>query len=192
MKQMYQMDVDKVFTQMQTNEKGLSMQRAKELLEEKGENVLEEGKKKTVVMVFLEQFKDLLVMILIIAAIVSAVSGNAESTVVIFVVIILNAILGTVQYMKAEKSLNALKALSMPYAKVIRDGKKMEIPSTEVVPGDIVILEAGDMIVADGRIFNNYSLQVNESALTGESTNVDKVDYRLEEDLPLADRRNMV
>lgn len=192
MKQVYQMDVDKVFTQMQTNEKGLSMQRAKELLEEKGENVLEEGKKKTAVMVFLEQFKDLLVMILIIAAIVSAVSGNAESTVVIFVVIILNAILGTVQYMKAEKSLNALKALSMPYAKVIRDGKIMEIPSTEVVPGDIVILEAGDMIVADGRIFNNYSLQVNESALTGESTNVDKVDYRLEEDLPLADRRNMV
>ena len=82
MKQVYQMDVDKVFTQMQTNEKGLSMQRAKELLEEKGENVLEEGKKKTAVMVFLEQFKDLLVMILIIAAIVSAVSGNAESTVV--------------------------------------------------------------------------------------------------------------
>lgn len=141
---------------------------------------------------FLEQFKDLLVIILIVAAIISMVSGNVESTVVIFVVIILNAVLGTVQYVKAEKSLDSLKALSAPHAKVLRDGVKTEILSKEVVPGDILLLEAGDMVVADGRILNNYSLQVNESSLTGESTNVDKTDDIFMDELPLADRKNMV
>ncbi len=192
MKQAYQMELDELLEQLETDEKGLTIQKAEQIREEKGENVLEEGKRKTAVAVFFEQFLDLLVMILMIAAVISMLSGNVESTIVIFVVIILNAILGTVQYIKAEKSLDSLKALSSPCAKVIRDGLKMEIPSKDVVPGDVVILEAGDMIVSDGRIFNNYSLQVNESALTGESTNVNKVDYRLDEELPLADRLNMV
>lgn len=186
------MELDEVFDQMETDEKGLTMEEVRSRLERYGENALQEGKKKTAFVVFLEQFKDLLVLILMIAAGISMVSGNVESTIVIFVVIILNAILGTVQYVKAEKSLDSLKALSSPCAKVIRDGEKLEIPSKDVVPGDIVLLEAGDMVVADGRIFNNYSLQVNESALTGESTNVDKIDYRLEEEVPLADRLNMV
>ena len=119
-------------------------------------------------------------------------SGNAESTIVIFAVILLNAILGTVQHKKAEKSLDSLKSLSSPNAKVIRDGAKMEVPSLEVVPGDIVVLEAGDMVVADGRIIENFSLQVNESALTGESTNVDKQAIDLSEEAPLGDRVNMV
>ena len=104
----------------------------------------------------------------------------------------MNAVLGTVQHQKAEKSLDSLKNLSAPCAKVIREGKKKEIPSRELVPGDLVELEAGDMVVADGRILDNYSLQVNESALTGESTNVEKTQGSLPEDLPLADRRNMV
>lgn len=159
---------------------------------EGGENVLEEGKRKSTLQVFLEQFCDLLVVILIIAALISMVSGNVESTVVILAVIILNAILGTVQHAKAEKSLDSLKSLSSPNAKVLRDGQKVEIPSAKVVPGDILYLEAGDLVVADGRILENYSLQVNESSLTGESTNVDKSDGTLHSDCALADRANMV
>ena len=179
MKQAYQMELDEVFEQTEADEKGLTLEEVRSRLKKYGENVLQEGKKKTALVVFLEQFKDLLVLILMIAAVISMGSGNVESTVVIFVVIVLNAILGTVQYVKAEKSLDSLKALSSPCAKVIRNGEKMEVPSKDVVPGDIVVLEAGDMVVADGRIFNNFSLQVNESALTGESANVDKVDYRI-------------
>ena len=171
---------------------GLSQKQVEEIRAEKGENVLQEGKKKSVLEVFLSQFCDLLVVILIVAAVISMFSGNIESTIVILLVLIMNAILGTVQHIKAEKSLDSLKQLSSPNAKVIRNGVKQEIPSREVVPGDIVILEAGDMIVADGRILHNYSLQVNESSLTGESTNVDKSDVVLEGDVPLADRMNMV
>ena len=176
----------------QTKEEILSQFQAEKILAEKGENVLEEGKRKSTLQVFLEQFCDLLVVILIIAALISMVSGNVESTVVILAVIILNAILGTVQHAKAEKSLDSLKSLSSPNAKVLRDGQKVEIPSAKVVPGDILYLEAGDLVVADGRILENYSLQVNESSLTGESTNVDKSDGTLHSDCALADRANMV
>lgn len=122
------------------------------------------GKKKSTLQVFLSQFADLLVIILIIAAGISMFTGNQESTLVIVAVIILNAILGTVQHKKAEKSLDSLKSLSSPTAKVMRDGQKLEIPSKDVVPGDILLLEAGDLVVADGRILNSYSLQVNESS----------------------------
>lgn len=192
MKEIYQMEQRELFQYMGADSSGLNTQQADKLLSKHGENVLEEGKRKTAFQVFLEQFCDLLVIILIVAAGISMVSGNVESTVVIFVVIILNAILGTLQYVKAEKSLDSLKALSSPHAKVVRDGAKTEVDSKQVVPGDILLLEAGDMVVADGRILQSYSLQVNESSLTGESTNVDKTDEMLSGDLPLADRINMV
>lgn len=165
---------------------------AERIRSEKGKNVLQEGKKKSIPQVFFSQFADLLVIILVIAAVISMFSGNAESTIVILSVLIMNAMLGTVQHIKAQKSLESLKQLSSPNAKVIRGGVKQEIPSVEVVPGDLVMLEAGDMIVADGRILHNYSLQVNESSLTGESTNVEKQDGIIEADVPLADRTNMV
>ena len=171
---------------------GLSSEQAAERLKKNGENVLAEGKKKTVLQVFLGQFADLLVLILIAAAIISMFSGNIESTIVIFAVIIMNAILGTAQHVKAEKSLDSLKSLSSPSAKVIRDGQKLEIDSKKVVAGDIIVLEAGDLVVADGRIIHNYSLQVNESSLTGESTNVDKNDETVSGETPLGDRTNMV
>lgn len=192
MKQWYQMSKDEVLNSLGVTTDGLSSDKAKELLEKNGKNVLQEGKKKSVLQVFLSQFADLLVIILIAAAIISIFSGNLESTIVIFAVIILNAILGTVQHVKAEKSLESLKSLSSPSAKVIRDGMKIEIDSTDVVEGDIIVLEAGDLIVADGRIINNYSLQVNESSLTGESTNVDKNEEVISGEVPLADRTNMV
>lgn len=192
MKQWYQMSKDEVLNSLGVTTDGLSSDKAKELLEKNGKNVLQESKKKSIFQVFLSQFADLLVIILIVAAIISIFSGNLESTIVIFAVIILNAILGTVQHVKAEKSLESLKSLSSPSAKVIRDGIKIEIDSTDVVEGDIIVLEAGDLIVADGRIINNYSLQVNESSLTGESTNVDKNDEVISGEVPLADRTNMV
>ena len=192
MKEWYQQTKEEILGQFQVTEQGLTSSQAEKILAEKGENVLEEGKRKSTLQVFLEQFCDLLVVILIIAALISMVSGNVESTVVILAVIILNAILGTVQHAKAEKSLDSLKSLSSPNAKVLRDGQKVEIPSSKVVPGDILYLEAGDLVVADGRILENYSLQVNESSLTGESTNVDKSDGTLHSDCALADRANMV
>ena len=188
----YQMSKDEIFKKLNVDHDGLSKEKAKELLEQHGANVLQEGKKKTALQVFLSQFADLLVIILIIAALISLISGNIESTIVIIAVIILNAVLGTAQHLKAEKSLESLKSLSSPSAKVIRDGIKIEINSKDVVPGDIVVLEAGDLVVADGRIINNYSLQVNESSLTGESTNVEKSEDVIVGEVPLADRTNMV
>lgn len=188
----YQIPKEKVLEKLNSNKNGLTADRANELLKENGANTLLESKKKSAVRVFFEQFLDLLVIILIIAAIVSALTGEVESTLVIIAVIILNAILGTVEHEKAEKSLESLKSLSSPNAKVVRDGSTVEIPSKDVVPGDILILEAGDLVAADGRILSNFSLQVNESSLTGESTNVDKSDNDITEEIPLADRTNMV
>lgn len=192
MKNWYQMSQAQVMKTKETSGEGISGAEASKRLKQYGPNILEEGKKKSLLQVFGEQFLDLLVIILIIAAVISALSGNPESTAVIIVVLILNAILGTVQYSKARKSLESLKNLSSPSAKVYRDHVRIEIDSRDIVPGDILSLEAGDMVAADGRILHNYSLQVNESALTGESTNVDKSDIILKEDLTLGDRINMV
>lgn len=192
MKNWYQMSQAQVMKTKETSGEGISGAEAAKRLKQYGPNILEEGKKKSLLQVFGEQFLDLLVIILIIAAVISALSGNPESTAVIIVVLILNAILGTVQYSKARKSLESLKNLFSPSAKVYRDHVRIEIDSRDIVPGDILSLEAGDMVAADGRILHNYSLQVNESALTGESTNVDKSDIILKEDLTLGDRINMV
>lgn len=192
MKTWYQWTEEEILEDLHVTKDGHSSEAAAELLKSKGENVLEAGKKKSTLQIFLSQFADLLVIILIIAAIISAFTGSEESTIVIIAVIILNAILGTVQHKKAEKSLDSLKSLSSPSAKVIRDGQKMEIDSKDVVPGDILLLEAGDLVVADGRVLNSYSLQVNESSLTGESTSVDKMEGVIDGEVPLADRTNMV
>lgn len=165
---------DECLKELNSSMKGLSKEKCTDLLNSVGENILNEKEKKSIWSVFIEQFKDFLVIILIAAAIISALTGNLESTIVIIAVILINAVLGTVQYVKAEQSLDSLKALSSPNAKVIRDDKKVEIASKDVVPGDILLLEAGDLVVADGRILENYSLKVNESSLTGESEAVEK------------------
>jgi Ca2+-transporting ATPase len=181
------------FETLGTSLEGLTSIQAQKKLEEHGENTLAEKKRKSILEVFLEQFKDLLVLILIAAAVISLLSGNIESTVVIFIVIILNALLGTFQHFKAAESLESLKALSAPTAKVLRDGQKVEIPSKSIVPGDIVMLEAGDLVSADGRIVENFSLQINESSLTGESESVNKTDDILsKEEVSLGDQINMV
>ncbi len=188
----YQKSSAEVLNTLDVTTDGLTSEKAEELLKTHGANVLAEGKKKSVLQVFFGQFADLLVIILIAAAIISIFSDNLESTIVIFAVITMNAILGTVQHVKAEKSLESLKSLSSPGAKVIRNGQKIETDSKKIVPGNIIILEAGDMVVADGRIIHSYSLQVNESSLTGESTNVDKTDAAIQGEVPLGDRTNMV
>ena len=182
-----------ILMDLKSDVNGLSVTEASERLKQNGKNLLTEGKKKTPLQVFLGQFKDLLIAILIIAGVVSMISGQIESTIVIFSVIVLNAILGTVQHFKAEKSLESLKQMSAPSAKVIRDGIKTEIKAEELVVGDILILEAGDMVTADARIIENYSLKVNESSLTGESEAVEKnIDVIENEKTPLGDRKNMV
>ena len=189
----YRQTAQQALESQQADLRGLSEAEVRRRAEQYGPNKLSEGKKKSTLQVFLEQFKDLLVIILIIAALISAVSENVESTIVIFAVLILNAILGTVQYVKAEKSLESLKAMSSPTAKVLRGGARVEIPSADVVPGDIVLLEAGDMVVADGRILENFSLKVNESSLTGESEGVDKSADAIDaEQVALGDQKNMV
>ena len=188
----YSKSVSQALEAQQADQKGLSDQQARSRLEQYGPNKLSEGKK-SVLQIFLEQFKDLLVVILIVAALISAASENVESTIVIFAVLILNAILGTVQYLKAEKSLESLKAMSSPTAKVLRGGVRVEIPSADVVPGDIVLLEAGDMVVADGRVLENFSLKVNESSLTGESEGVEKTaDVITGGQVALGDQKSMV
>jgi Ca2+-transporting ATPase len=176
-----------------TKADGLNESQVEDQREKYGKNQLEEKKGKSILMVFLSQFADLLVIILIIAAGISILTKNVESTFVILIVITMNAGLGTVQHFKAEQSLKSLKELSAPTAKVIRDGLRKEIDARELVVGDIILLEAGDIVPADGRIIQNYSMKVNESSLTGESSTVDKFDEKIDmEDVPLGDMKNMV
>ena len=177
---------------LEASSNGLTGKQVISKRERYGENVLREEQAESVISVFFHQFCDLLVLILLVAAGISMFSGNLESTLVILLVLVMNAVLGTVQHVKAQKSLDSLKQLSSPSAKVLRDGKKQEVPSKDIVPGDLVLLEAGDLIVADGRIIHNFSLQVNESSLTGESTNVEKTEELLQGELALGDRKNMV
>ncbi len=192
MKKDYQMSKAAVLQEYGRSELGLTQEEASARLARYGPNLLAEGEKKPVWRVFLEQFKDFLVLILIAAAGVSWLLGDMESAAVIGAVIVMNAILGTVQQIKAEHSLDSLKQISSPTAKVLRDGKVLVLPSRDVTVGDIVLLEAGDSVCADGRIWENASLKVNESALTGESLSVEKSDTALAHDMPLGDRVNMV
>ena len=191
MKQYYQMGSDETRMDINGSLESLSSEKARENQKKYGPNELQEEKKKSVGMIFLEQYKDFLVIILIISAIISGFLGDAESAIVILIVITINAILGTVQTVKAEKSLNSLKKLSGPEAKVERDGIVTQIPSREVTVGDIVILEAGDQVPADGRIIEQASLKIDESALTGESIPVEKSENTIEKEVPLGDRVNM-
>ena len=193
MEKLYGKDRKTILREFQTTEKGLSDNEVRNRKDIFGDNALKEKKRKGILKVFLNQFKDLLVGILIVAGIISIITDNVESTLVIFIVIFLNAILGTVQYFKAEQSLEALKSLTAAKCKVIRDGIKQEILSKDIVPGDILFLEAGDLIAADGRIIENHSLQVNESSLTGESLAVEKnAEVLSDDEIPLSDRKNMV
>ena len=192
MKEIYQQTVEEVFERVKGSISGLTSEQVRSSREKCGWNELTEGKKKSILQIFLEQYKDFLVLILIASAIISGILGDAESAAVIVIVITINAILGTVQTVKAEQSLQSLKKLSGPEAKVLRDGAVIQIPARELVIGDVIMLEAGDMIPADGRVIENASLKVDESALTGESLPVEKSMETIQIEVPLGDRKNML
>ncbi len=188
----YQCTVDEVKRQINGTEDPLTQEEIQRRQRQYGPNQLVEGQKKSALQIFLQQFQDALVIILIIAAIVSGCLGDGESAVVILIVITINAILGTVQTLHAEQSLDSLKKLSGPEAKVLRSGKTLLIPASEITVGDTVLLDTGDYIPADGRILECASMQVDESALTGESLAVEKTAGAISQEVPLGDRCNMV
>ena len=191
-KEYYQMSAQEVQMQINQSKEPLTDAQIQERQEKYGPNELVEGKRKSIFQIFAGQFKDFLVIILIIAAIISAFLGNGESAAVILIVVLINAVLGTVQTVKAAQSLDSLKQMSAPEAKVHRQGSVIPIPSSQVTVGDIVSLEAGDYIPADGRILECASLKTDESALTGESISVEKNVDPIDKEAPLGDRKNMV
>lgn len=189
----YNQDKQVVLNSFNVGYNGLTLKKVEESRKQYGKNELQEKETKSKARVFLEQFQDILVIILIIAALISLFTNELESTIVIFAVITLNAILGTYQHFKAEKSLDSLKQLSSPIARVIRAGVEESILTKEIVVGDIVVIKAGDIISSDGRIIYSKSLEVNESSLTGESQSVEKTDEVINaSDVLIADQRNMV
>ena len=192
MKEFYQQTVKEVLDRVESRETGLTSAQAGKSRERCGWNELAEGKKKSIPQIFLEQYKDFLVLILIASAIISGMLGDEESAAVILIVITINAILGTVQTIKAEQSLQSLKKLAGPQAKVLRDGSTIQLPARELVVGDVILVEAGDMIPADARLIENASLKVDESALTGESLAVEKSLEAILAEAPLGDRTNML
>ena len=193
MKEAFNCSAEEIMESLNSSPIGLKKGQVEESRKKYGINELQEESKKSIFSVFIDQFKDVLVIILLMAASISIFLGDIESSLVIFAVVTINAILGTVQHVKAEQSLKSLKALSAPMTKVLRNGEKLEIPSKEVVVGDIVYLEAGDYVSADGRIIENFSIQVNESSLTGESEAVIKnTEILSEKNIPIGDRKNMV
>ncbi len=192
MKRFYQMKTKDAFEQLDSGVTGLSNKEALKRQEKYGRNELPGGEGKSALMIFFGQFADVLVLILIGAALISAFLGDIESCIVIAAVITMNAILGTVQQKKADHSLESLRELSMPEAKVLREGALSVLPCNEVVPGDVVVLEAGDYVCADGRLIETAGLKVNESALTGESLCVEKQIDALEKEVVVGDQTNMV
>ena len=192
MKKIYQQTVEEVLNRVKSRESGLTDEEVKRSREACGWNELTEGKKKSILQIFGEQYKDFLVLILIASAVISGILGDVESAAVIMIVITMNAVLGTVQTVKAEQSLQSLKKLSGPQAKVLRNGSVVLLSARELVVGDVILLEAGDMIPADGRLIENASLKVDESALTGESLAVEKNIDPILEEAALGDRSNMM
>lgn len=197
MSELYQRTQDDILTELESSASGLSEEQAEERLERYGENKLAEAKKTTVLQRFFQQLKDPMLLILLAAAAVSAVtnalSGESFTEVfIILVVVLLNAVLGVIQESKAEAAIEALQSMTAAKCKVLRGGELKVIESSRLVPGDVVVLEAGDAVPADGRLLESASLKIEEAALTGESVPVNKaVEVIFDGDVPLGDRRNM-
>ncbi len=188
----YQKEIGDVIKEIGSKREGLSPDEAKRRLLRYGLNELMERKKRSPFMMFFDQFKDFMIIVLILAAIISGIIGEPSDTIAIIVIVILNAVIGFVQEYRAEKAMAALKKMAAPSALVMRDGMPSNIPASELVPGDIVILEAGKVVPADMRLIETAQLRIEEAALTGESVPVDKhIEVLHEEHLPLGDRKNM-
>lgn len=188
----YQKSIQDILKECESSLEGLNDFQVKKHSAKYGKNELIEKKKDSPLVIFLKQFQDLLVIILIFAAIVSGLSHQIESAFVIIAVIVLNALLGTIQALKSEKSLESLKKLSLPHVKVIRQNQLQEINSNELTIGDLVCIEAGDIISGDGRLLEANHLQVNESQLTGEVESIDKSINPIKETTSLSNQKNMV
>ena len=188
----YQLKTDKLFEFLETNLQGLSQVIAEERLLKSGPNILEEGKMKSGINLFFSQFKDVMIVILLIAAIISGIIGDITDTIVILIIVVLNATMGFFQEYRAEKALQALKKKAISQVKVIRDGTISYLSASELVSGDIVFIEAGNSIPADLRIIESKNLKIDEATLTGESQSVEKIsDVLNREDLLIADQKNM-
>ena len=188
----HSIEIEKVFEELKSSEKGLSEEEVKRRLEENGPNELKEKRKTPPWMIFLNQFKDFMIIVLVAAAVVSGFVGDLADTIIILVIVILNAVVGFIQEYRAEKALEALQKLAAPQAKLIRDGQRVVKPSAEIVQGDIVIIEAGDVVPADLRLIKSASLRIEESSLTGESVSIDKTTEPIKEaETSLGDRTNI-
>ena len=188
----HQLKIEEIFKQTDSGEGGLSASEAKQRLHKVGPNELKEGKKKSIGGMLLTQFKDFMILILLAAAIISGIIGDLTDTIVILIIVVLNAVIGFFQEYRAEKAMEALKQMSIVQSQVIRDKNIATLPATELVPGDIVVLEAGNAVPADVRIIESNNLKIEEAALTGESIAVDKITDVLEEnDLPIGDMKNL-
>ncbi|CDO04576.1 Calcium-transporting ATPase [Oceanobacillus picturae] len=188
----YQKKSEDVLDQFNTSENGLTNADVKQLLDEKGYNEIEEKERDPIWKLFLETFKDSMVIVLLVAAGIQLLLGEVMESLIIFLVLLINSVISVVQTRKAEGSLEALRSMSAPVAQVIRDGAKQSIPARELVPGDIVFLEAGDYVPGDGRVLESGSLKVDEGMLTGESEAVEKETRTINEEVALGDRKNMV
>lgn len=188
----HQQPIADIFHHLNTSEKGLSSADAERILGEVGPNELEEGKKKSIAGILLAQFKDVMIIILLVAAIISGVIGELTDTIVILIIVVLNALIGFFQEYRAEKAMEALKKMSVTQARVLRNNNTAWLPATQLVPGDVVLLEAGNAVPADLRIIESINIKIEEAALTGESEPVEKKSEVLEnQDLPIGDRNNM-
>ena len=181
-----------IFESLATSPQGLSSKIAEEKLQQFGPNELQEGKKRTIAGILLAQFKDVMILILLAAAIIAGIIGDLTDTIVILIIVLLNAVIGFIQEYRAEKSMQALKKMAVTQCRVMRDGKSSSLSASLLVPGDVVLLEAGNSVPADLRIIESKNLKIEEAALTGESHAIDKTIEVLEkEDLPLGDKKNM-
>lgn len=189
----HRLNIEETFELCDTKRDGLTTPDAEAKLTQYGMNELLEGKRKSIARMLFEQFKDVMILILLIAAVVSGLIGDITDTIVILIIVVLNAIVGFIQEYRAERAMQALKQMAVMNARVLRDGVSTWLPATVLVPGDVIILEAGNAVPADARIIESVNLKIEEAALTGESNAVDKIDYSLEvDDLPIGDRKNMV
>lgn len=188
----HKLNIEETYKQLGTTQQGLSIIAAKEKLLQFGPNELQESKKKSIGIIFLTQFKDVMILILLAAAVISGIIGDLTDTVVILVIVLLNAIIGFFQEYRAEKAMQALKQMAVTQARVLRDGSVASLPASVLVPGDVVLLEAGSAVPADVRIIESINLKIEEAALTGESHAIDKITHSLEVDeLPLGDKKNL-
>ena len=193
----YKYKLSDIYKELESKKEGLSTSDVSKRLKIYGNNKLSDGKKKSNISKFLSEFNDIMIIILIISAIVSFILSyiNKESftdSIIIMAIVILNAIMGFIQELKADKSIDALKKMQTTSVKVRRENKIYSVDSEYIVPGDILILEAGDIICADARIISSISLKVDESSLTGESLPVEKITDVIKKDVPLSERKNMI